>query len=214
MTISKTFIKTKNSYKVTFEVPKEKNVDNLEIRLLGDFNHWNWEKAPSLKAAKNSYKVEVELSAGNKYEFRYCVNKNFWFNDDHADAYVPAPYDNIMNCVLHLPEVVAEEAVKVTPKAKATTTKATKTKTDKVDLTKVEGIGPKIAQLLIDAGIATYEALAAAKADQIKDILNAAGKRYQMHDPTTWPQQSKLLATGKLDELKKLQDELKGGKKA
>jgi len=38
--------------------------------------------------------------------------------------------------------------------------------------------------------------------------------RYKMHDPTTWPKQAKLAADGKWDELKKLQDELDGGKKA
>jgi large subunit ribosomal protein L21 len=34
-----------------------------------------------------------------------------------------------------------------------------------------------------------------------------------MHSPETWPQQAKLLADGKKEELKKLQEELKGGRK-
>jgi len=33
-----------------------------------------------------------------------------------------------------------------------------------------------------------------------------------MHDPSTWPNQSQLAADGKMDELKILQDNLKGGK--
>ena len=80
------------------------------------------------------------------------------------------------------------------------------------DLTKIEGIGPKIKQLLIDGGIPTFAALAAAPYDQVKGILTAAGSRYQMHDPTTWGQQAQMAADGKWDELKKWQDESDGGK--
>lgn len=81
------------------------------------------------------------------------------------------------------------------------------------DLTIVEGIGPKIAGLLIDAGISTFAQLAAAKPEAIKTILEAAGKRYQMHDPSTWPQQAALARDGKTAELKKLQDQLNAGRK-
>jgi len=42
--------------------------------------------------------------------------------------------------------------------------------------------------------------------------LTDAGPRYQMHDPTSWPQQSGLAAKGKWEELKTLQDKLDGGK--
>ena len=77
---------------------------------------------------------------------------------------------------------------------------------------KIEGIGPKIAQLLNESGINTFEELASSEVDKIKEILEAAGSRYKMHDPTTWPNQSKLAASGQWDELKKWQDELDGGK--
>jgi len=42
--------------------------------------------------------------------------------------------------------------------------------------------------------------------------LDAAGPRYQMHDPTSWPKQSQLAADGQWKELKVLQDELDGGR--
>ncbi len=80
------------------------------------------------------------------------------------------------------------------------------------DFTKIEGIGPKINQIMIDGGVTTYAAMAYAKPEQLKDILAAAGNRYKMHNPTTWPQQAKLAEEGKWDELKTLQDELNGGK--
>jgi large subunit ribosomal protein L27 len=80
------------------------------------------------------------------------------------------------------------------------------------DLKKIEGIGPKIAQLLNDAGILTFSDLANAPAERVKEILEAAGSRYKMHDPTTWGKQSQMAADGKWAELKAWQDELNGGK--
>lgn len=235
MTISRTYIKTKNAYKVTFEVSKDKIAGNEEVRLLGDFNNWDWDNAPALQSVKDAYKVDLHLEPGKKYEYRYCINKTYWVNDDQADAYVNSPFDNIFNCVVDLPSVVAEAPAKkekaapaakketkaAAPKKEKTTvakTTAAKTpkvaKSEKIDLTKVEGIGPKIAQIFTKNGIATYEALASAKVEALKELLAEAGSRYKMHDPTTWPKQASLLAKGKLEELKKLQDELKGGKKA
>jgi predicted flap endonuclease-1-like 5' DNA nuclease len=82
----------------------------------------------------------------------------------------------------------------------------------KDDLKIVEGIGPKIEELLHNAGILTFEQLANASKETIDKILEEAGPRYQMHDPTTWPAQSKLCAEGKWTELKVLQDELNKGK--
>ena len=50
------------------------------------------------------------------------------------------------------------------------------------------------------------------KADDVKSILEASEAKVQHLDPTTWAQQAQLAADGKMDELKKLQDELNGGK--
>ncbi|MEO1436612.1 MAG: 50S ribosomal protein L27 [Bacteroidota bacterium] len=80
------------------------------------------------------------------------------------------------------------------------------------DLKKIEGIGPKIAELLSNAGISTFGQLAAASVDQLKEILSNAGNRYAAHNPSTWPQQAELAAKGEWDALKKWQDELDGGK--
>ena len=78
------------------------------------------------------------------------------------------------------------------------------------DLTKVEGIGPKIGQTLKDAGFPTFAALAAADVDKLKSILSDA--KLASHDPTTWPAQAKMAADGEWDKLKVWQDELDGGK--
>ena len=82
----------------------------------------------------------------------------------------------------------------------------------KDDLTKIEGIGPKIKDLLHADGIMSFSDLADAKTDRLKKILEDAGPRYKMHNPGSWPRQSRLAADGKWAELQKLQDELDGGK--
>ena len=80
------------------------------------------------------------------------------------------------------------------------------------DLKKVEGIGPKIAELFNEAGINSFAELAATSVDKLKEILEAAGPHFASHDPGTWPKQAELAAVGKWDELKAWQDELSGGK--
>ena len=99
-------------------------------------------------------------------------------------------------------------AVKSAPVAKAA--KASASIID--DLRIIEGIGPKIAEIFNVAGINTFAELAATSVDKLKEILASAGSRYSMHDPATWPKQAELAAAGKMDELKKWQDELDGGK--
>lgn len=84
--------------------------------------------------------------------------------------------------------------------------------TKKDDLKIVEGIGPKIEELFNNAGIYTFAQLASTSVEKMKSILDAAGPRFQIHDPSTWADQSALARDGKWDELKKWQDELYKGK--
>jgi len=111
-------------------------------------------------------------------------------------------------------EAEAKAKAEAEAKAKAEKPKATtKKKSDKDDLRKIEGIGPKIQEKLNDDGIFTFKELAAASQETLQGILDKAGSRYRMHSPATWPQQAALAADDKWDELKKLQDELDGGRK-
>lgn len=80
------------------------------------------------------------------------------------------------------------------------------------DLTKIEGIGPKMAGVFGDAGIDSFKSLSEKTADELKAILDVAEGNFAAHDPGTWPEQAKMAADGKWDELKKWQDELDGGK--
>lgn len=113
-------------------------------------------------------------------------------------------------------EKPAKAAAAKTAAPKAPAKKAAAPATQKAakadDLTLIEGIGPKIAELLVKAGIVSFADLAAAKPAAIQTILDAAGKKFQIHDPATWPKQAALARDGKTAELAKLQAELKGGK--
>lgn len=76
----------------------------------------------------------------------------------------------------------------------------------------IEGIGPKIEELLNTAGILTFGQLAQTAPGRVTEILLEKGSQYQIHDPSTWPEQSALARDGKWEELKELQDRLDGGR--
>lgn len=83
---------------------------------------------------------------------------------------------------------------------------------DPNDLKVVEGIGPKIEQLLKEGGIGNWTDLAAAPVTRLQEILDGAGDRYRIHDPATWPRQAELLANGDFTAFKEYTDFLQGGK--
>lgn len=85
------------------------------------------------------------------------------------------------------------------------------TKTGDDDLEVVEGIGPKIAELLHAAGIHTFAQLAGAPVQQLRQVLETAGPRFALAKPETWPEQANLLARGDFVAFEKLKDELVGG---
>jgi len=120
----------------------------------------------------------------------------------------PAPSPVVVPPVTSMPPTPTP----VTPSVPPVSPAGQPSKPLKDDLTKIEGIGPKINQLLNDAGIYTFLDLEAAHFDTLKQILHNAGERFRMHDPTTWPRQSGLAAKGLWEELKTLQDHLKGGR--
>ncbi len=113
-----------------------------------------------------------------------------------------------------------KEEKKSAPAKKTSTKKAApkksapkKTEAKQVDdLTKVEGIGPKVTEIFKENGIQTFADLAKKTPEELKEILTPHGGRYAGMTTDTWPKQAVLAAEGKWDELKKWQDELNGGK--
>ena len=175
-------------------------------------------------------KATIELEAGKSYEYRYLLDGGRWENDQTAEQYAHVHGFDIVNCVITVP--VDETLVEAKPKAKkavaakvektekvvAEKAPAKKAKTAPVakkvadDLTKIEGIGKKIAELLKAENISSFADLSKATPKKLKAILDAAGNKFSMHEPATWPKQAKLAVAEKWEELKKLQSDLKGGK--
>ena len=79
------------------------------------------------------------------------------------------------------------------------------------DLKKIEGVGPKAAEALANAGVDTFAKVAKTSAEELSNILSEASSRLAHLATATWPQQAQLAADGKWDELKELQDKLDGG---
>ena len=109
-------------------------------------------------------------------------------------------------------KVDVEETKKAVKEDKEVTKKASKAKASKGDdLTKIEGIGPKAAEALTNAGMGTFSDLSKGDAEKIKEVLTEASSRMAHLDPTSWPKQAQMAADGKWDELKAWQDSVKGG---
>ena len=199
--------------KVTFTLSAETVGDATSALLLGEFNNWNSDDAIILKKQKDgSMKATTTLEEGRTYQYRYLLSDGRWVNDHRADEYVPVTGYQVENCVISVPVEEEKKAAKAekAPKAKKVSAKTEKAVAD--DLTKIEGIGKKIAELLQAEKILTFKDLSKASAKKLKGILESAGNKFQMHDPASWPKQAKLAAAEKWEELEALQKELVAGK--
>ena len=208
------------SKKITFTLPAEIVSEATAGILLGDFNNWDYTHGIELKKQKDgSMKAVATLDAGSSYQYRFLLNDGRWVNDHNAESFVQVEGLYVENCVITVPEEVAApvkaakaKTVKVKDEVVAAPVVEAVAEVATDDLTKIEGVGKKIAELLVADGITTFAALSKATAKKLKSILDAAGSKFAMHDSATWPKQSKLAAAGKWEELQKLQDQLKGGK--
>lgn len=89
---------------------------------------------------------------------------------------------------------VAEKPAKKEVKAAAPVAEAPKAEAAGDDLTKLDGVGPKLAEILAEGGISSYAAMAAASVEDVQKILESAGSRYASKDPAPWIEQAKTLA--------------------
>jgi len=80
----------------------------------------------------------------------------------------------------------------VKPEVKEEKPKAAK-KADADDLKKLDGVGPKLAEIFNNAGITTFAEFAGTPVEKMKKILEAAGSRYASKDPAPWIEQAKTL---------------------
>ena len=161
--------------------------------------------APAIDGAQVGAKVVKHLKGDKVIVFKKKRRKGYRVKNGHRQSLTEIVIESIATSGAKK-AAPKKEAVKAAPKAE---TKKTAPKAKADDLKKVEGIGPKIAATLAEAGITTFAELANTEASKIAEII--AGVRGN-HVTDTWPAQAKLAAEGKWDELKKWQDELDGGK--
>ena len=176
--------------------------------------------APAIEGAAVTAKILKHLKGDKVIVFKKKRRKGYKVKNGHRQYLSEIQIESIVaSGAKKAPAKKTEAPAKAAPVKKAAAVKVEKaaaapkaaapksTKAD--DLKKIEGIGPKIAETLVAAGIATFADLAKAKPAAIAEMI--AGVRGN-HVTDTWPQQAKLAADGKWDELKVLQDKLDGGK--
>lgn len=88
-----------------------------------------------------------------------------------------------------------------------------KRKADGDDLTRIEGIGPKMSAALQAAGIDTFARLAEADEPTLRAAIEAAGMNFSPSLPT-WPAQAAFAARGDWEGLAAFQEQLTAGRKA
>ena len=193
-----------------------KKVDFDNVLLIGDGDNITV-GAPAIDGAQVSAKVVKHLKGDKVIVFKKKRRKGYRVKNGHRQALSEIVIEGITASGASTSSATKKKAApkketkKAEPKAAAPKAKpAAKKATGKADdLKKIEGIGPKIASTLVEAGIATFADLAKAKPEAISEIIaDVRGN----HVTDTWPKQAQLAADGKWDELKKWQDELDGGK--
>lgn len=105
--IKKQYVKTRQTYKVTFRLTKNEQPEDYEAKtahLVGDFNDWDRTSIPMKHLKKGDFKVSIDLEPGQRYEFRYLLNEKKWFNEWKADEYVLGAFGKD-NCVIEIPEI-------------------------------------------------------------------------------------------------------------
>ncbi len=79
------------------------------------------------------------------------------------------------------------------------------------DFIAIEGIGPKINELLHNSNIHTFDTLAYTSPEDLQRILDNAGHHFKMANPKTWPEQARLASEGDWERLRDYQDMLYSG---
>ena len=197
--------------RLTTEEGKKVSFDN--VLLIGDGSNITL-GAPAIDGAQVSAKVLKHLKGDKVIVFKKKRRKGYRVKNGHRQSLTEIVIESIVTSGAK--KATPAKAEKAAPKksepkveAKAAAPKAKKATAKADDLKKVEGVGPKIAETLVAAGIATFADLAKTDAAKISEIIaDVRGS----HVTDTWPAQAQLAADGKWDELKKWQDELDGGK--
>lgn len=70
----------------------------------------------------------------------------------------------------------------------------------------IEWIGPAIEKVLHKYGVKSYKDMVDEDVEWLEEILAAAGSKYKIHNPATWPDQARLAMQKKWKELEEYQE--------
>ena len=203
-----------------------KNVDFDNVLLIGDGDNVTV-GAPAIDGALVGAKVLRHLKGDKVIVFKKKRRKGYRVKNGHRQALSEIVIESIASSGAKKKSSAKKEETKKEAPKKETKAAAPKAETKKAepkkaapkkstkadDLKKIEGVGPKAMEAMVDAGIDTFAKVAKAKPEKLTEILTEASSRLAHLVTDTWPQQAQLAADGKWDELEKLQDELDGGRK-
>lgn len=175
--------------KLPYEVGEQIELENVLLIAHGDVVTVG---QPTVAGASVKATVTEQFRGKKILVWKYKPKNRYRRRQGHRQSYTRLRIDSI----------VANGAAPARPAA------------ERDDLTKIEGIGPKIRGLLHDAGIATFADLADTAVARLQAILDEAGGQYRTAVPESWPDQAKLAAAGDWDALQALQDRLEGGRYA
>ena len=99
MAIKKQYLKSKPVCKVTFSILAE---DAKKVSLVGSFNDWNEKSNAMAKLKSGDFKIDLNLTPGKEYQFRYLIDNTTWENDWEADKYAQSDLSAEENSVLVL----------------------------------------------------------------------------------------------------------------
>jgi len=74
----------------------------------------------------------------------------------------------------------------------------------------IEGVGPKIESILKGGGFDSWADLANASDADLQKVLDDAGPRYRMHNPSAWSDQARFANNGQWDKLVQYQKDIDG----
>lgn len=175
-----------------------------EVLKAGGVNNWSdlaFKKPEELRALLDTY--------GDKYKI---INPEFW--PQQAGLAANGKFEELITLQKQL-DTGSDTNINLTDsKLEKLLEKGNKAGFGKFknnDLKIVEGIGPKISELLNNNGIKSWQELSETSVERIQEILDSQGSKFKLANPGSWPKQAGLAASGKWAELAKLQDELQGG---
>ena len=166
--------------------------------------------APAIEGAAVTAKILSHLKGDKVIVFKKKRRKGYRVKNGHRQFLSEIQIESIS--VNGTKKAAKKKVEETKPKAEVKPKKVVAKKVAKADdLKKIEGIGPKIAGIFKEAGIDSFAKLAKTDVAKLKELLEGAGSRYASKVPDSWPKQAKLASEGKWDELKKWQEEVKGG---